>query len=432
MKNTMDQHQAELEVLGRILKDPDLIYSVNNQISGEDFLIENNRTIYEGMRACSISNKPIEIGTLYNELRGSNITISDLTNLVNCVASTSDIKHYTAIVKENSRRRNLKLILEGSLNNIQDKTSEEIAQHIIKQLYSLSEDRSSSTYMNRTEMMEAALAYLQEGIVTKGENVGMKTGWKSLDIPLSGFKKGDLVIIGARPSVGKTAFTLNLANKLTDKYKVLFFELEMSAIKIALREVSARSLIPMNKFSEPHMMSESEISSFMRAADHLSKKGNLILDDKARAPLDYIRNRVHYLKNTHNVDLVVIDHIGLIPQPKGVASRNEWLGEISATLKGIAKEFDVCVIGLSQLNRSVESRSDKRPMLSDLRDSGNIEQDADQVIFLYREGYYIKENVPDNERFEVIIAKNRDGITGTVYMVMNTKKQLVTEIYEGK
>jgi replicative DNA helicase len=228
--------------------------------------------------------------------------------------------------------------------------------------------------------------------------------------------------------MGKTVFSLNLADKLTSKYKVLFFELEMTDLKLGMRELAAKSYMPLNKLYEPHKLTEAEYDSIIKAVSRIEEKGNLTIDDKARASLDHIRNQVRYKKTSEGVDLVIVDHVGLIKMSKGFSNRNDWLGEVSSSLKAIAKEFDVCVIALSQLSREVEKRRDKRPELADLRESGNLEQDADCVMFLYREGYYKKTN-QDNEPLEVIIAKNRDGRTGKIPMAINLKKQLVTEVY---
>lgn len=422
--------QAEVEVLGRIIRDPRLIYKVNAQLTGEEFYNEKHKTVFESMKACSRAGKPIEVGAMMEYLRGSEVDISFLVKLSSSVASTSDIQHYTEIVLENSRKRRLKNLLQAAIQKLDKDPFEGISSKIIQDIYKINEENSQSNFVNREELMEKVLDYIQAGIDSGGESVGMKTGWKSLDIPLKGFNKGDLVILGGRPSMGKTVFSLNLADKLSTKYKVLFMELEMTDIKLGLRELAAKSYIALNKLYEPHTLTEAEYSAMTSAVSRIAQKGNLTIDDKARAPLEYIRNRIHYLKNTTGLDLVFIDHLGIIKQSKGFSNRNDWIGEITANLKEMAKEFNVCVIALSQLSREVERRSDKRPELADLRDSGSIEQDADVVIFLYRDGYYHPvDPAPENESLEVLIAKNRDGKTGPVNMSINLRKQLVTEIY---
>jgi len=429
MSNNNSNQQAEIEILGRIIRDPKLIYNVNDQISSEDFHNTKTKLIYEAMKACSRAGKPIEIGTIIDLLPGTDVNVLYLMEISNSVTSTADIKHYVDIVLEHSRKRQLHQLLQASSIKLETETYSDVSHEVLQEVYKIGERNNSSNYVNRSELMGQALDFIQEGIDTKGENVGMKTGWKSLDVPLTGFKRGDLVIIGARPSMGKTAFSLNLADKLSGKYKVLFFELEMTALKLGLRELAAKSYIPLNKIYEPHTLTESEYTAIIQAVSKIERKGNLTIDDKARATLDHVRNRIHYKKNTEGVDVVIVDHMGLLKMSKGFPNRNDWMGEVSSSLKAMAKEFNVCVIALSQLSREVERRSGKKPELSDLRDSGNLEQDADSVIFLYREGYYHKDEAPENESLELIIAKNRDGMTGSVNMAINLKKQFVTEIH---
>lgn len=429
LNNNISNQQAEIEILGRIIRDPQLIYKVSDQISSDDFNGQKNKLIFEAMKACSKVGKPIEPGILLGFLEGTEITLLQLMEISSGVASTSDIRHYSEIVLENSRKRRLSKKLQESITELGCGSYTDISQGILQEIYMIAEVNKLSNYVNRRELMEKVLDFIQEGIDTKGENVGMKTGWKSLDTALTGFKKGDMVIIGARPSMGKTAFALNLADKLSSKHKVLFFELEMTDLKLGLRELAAKSYTPLNKLYEPHTLTEAEHEAIIKAVSRIEEKGNLTIDDKARATLDHIRNQIRYKKISEGVDVVIVDHIGLIKMSKGFANRNDWMGEVSSSLKAIAKEFNVCVIALSQLSRGVESRTGNRPMLSDLRDSGNIEQDADAVLFLYRGGYYSKTDIPDTEPLEIIIAKNRDGRTGPVNMAINLKKQLVTEIY---
>lgn len=419
---------AESEVLGRIIRDPELIFKVSDRIKSEDFHGSKNKLLFEAMMACSKEGKPIEIGILMRFLEGTGIKISDLIEISHGVASSADISHYADILIETSKKRKLNRALAGAIKKLESESYSDVSQSITQELYKIDEHNKVSNFVDRAQLMEKVLDFIQEGINTKGENVGMKTGWNSLDVALTGFKKGDLVLIGARPSMGKTAFSLNLADKLTTKYKVLFFELEMTDLKLGLRELAAKSYTPLNKLYEPHKLTEVEYESIIKSVAKIEEKDNLMIDDKARATIDHIRNQVRYKKKSGGVDLVIIDHVGLIKMNKAYSSRNDWMGEVSSSLKAIAKEFNVCVIALSQLSRDVERRSNKRPELADLRDSGNLEQDADCVMFLYREGYYKKTN-QDNEPLEVIIAKNRDGRTGKIPMVINLKKQLVTEIY---
>jgi len=427
----MDNIQAEIEILGRIIRNPKTIYMVNDHLRSEDFQNLKNQSIYESMKTCGKLGQPIEVGIIMNHLQKSGVTISDLVQMSGSVASTSDIKHYVDIVKESSKKRKLKGILAMALERADNDSYDDLSNQTIKNLYSVGEDTNIQTHVDRSQLMSKVLDFLEEGIKSGGNSVGMKSGWDAIDKPLKGFNPGDLTLLGARPSMGKTVFSLNLADRLSTNNKVLFFELEMQDYKLGLRELAARSNIPLNRLYEPHNLTDEEFSTVNATIAQITNKGNLVIDDSPRITLDYIRRKIHFLKETQGVDVVFIDHIGLIKMEKGFSSRNDWLGEVSGSLKAMAKEFNVAMIVLSQLSRGIDNRNDKRPILSDLRDSGNLEQDADCVIFLYRDGYYLKDEKPEIESLEVIIAKNRDGMTGQVNMAISLGKQLVTEIYEG-
>lgn len=429
MKDFTSQ-QAEVEILGRIMIDPKAFFRVNELIRPDDFATPSNKLVYKAMIDCEKAGKPLELGILAEYLKTSDIRVSDLMDISSKVASTSDIRHYAEILVESSKKRRLQEVMAQSQARIPGETFSSLSQWITSEIYRIDDLDKAGKCIDRGQLMNEVVDFIDKGIQSNGENVGMKTEWKSIDTALAGFKRGDLVVIGARPSMGKTAFALNLSDKLSGKYKILFFELEMPALKLGLRELAARSYIPMSKLYEPQNLSESEVRIVMETIHKIAEKSNVTIDDKPQATLDHIRNRVRNLKYSQGVDVVVVDHIGLIKDTKRGTSRNDWLGEVSSTLKAIAKEFDVCVIALSQLNRGVEARTGNRPQLSDLRESGNIEQDADVVLLLYRAGYYSKDKVPENESLEVIVAKNRDGKTGTVNMAINLKKQLVTEIYK--
>lgn len=422
--------QAEYEVIGRILLEPKLLYQVNGLVKADDFSDQKNKAVFKAMVECDKEGKPLEPGMLVQFLKSSDVGVSDLMGISSKVASTSDIVHYTEILIENSKKRKLFEVIKKSQDRLAAESFSDIAQWLSSELYRIDEAKQSGACVDREQLMEEVLNYLQRGIETKGESIGMKTGWPSLDAALTGFKRGDLVILGARPAMGKTAFALNVTDRLSKSYKILFFEMEMKALKLGMREVAAKSYLPMNKLFSPHTLTEAELRSVMDAVSKIAHKGNVVFDDRGRPPLEYVRNQVRNIKHSIGVDIVIVDHIGLIKETKNYSNRNEWLGEVSSSLKAIAKEFDVCVIALSQLSRGVEHRTGNKPQLSDLRESGNIEQDADVVMMLYRAGYYNKDIAPENEALEVLIEKNRDGKTGTVNMAINLKKQLVTELYK--
>lgn len=420
---------AELEVLSRIMRDNKMIFKAIEDISPEDFFNTKNKLIFTSMKERSKNNQGISPITLFDSLKGSEITLPYLLEINNTAAATKDIQTYVDIVKENSRKRQYVSILRNSISKLSESTFDEISHETMAKLYQVNEKSQTSTFIDSGQLMGKVLDFIQEGQKSNGESIGMKTGWKSIDMPLKGFHKGDIVLIGARPSMGKTAFALNLAEKLSEKYKILFFELEMTDVKLGLRRIAAKSYIPLNRLYEPNTLTDDEYKKMIQVVSQIEQKGNMIIDTTPRISLDQLRSRIHFIKNTQGVDLIILDHVGLMKMDKGYSSRNEWLGDTVAGLKALAKEFDVCMVILSQLSRGVEARTDKRPMLSDLRDSGSLEQDADVVLFLYRDGYYNKENLPDIQPLEVILAKNRDGMTGTINMGISLQRQLISEIY---
>lgn len=421
--------QAEVEILGRIILDEKTFFRVNELIKPDDFYLPRNKAVYKAMVACEREGKPIEPGILAEYLKKEGVGVADLMEISSKVASTSHIRHYAEILVENSKKRRFLDVMKRSQERLDNDQFTEVAQWISSELYKIDETSNANNCVDREQLMEQVLNYIQRGIETNGESIGMKTGWKTLDTALTGFKKGDLVVIGARPSVGKTAFVLNLTDKLSANYKVLFLELEMTAVKLGMREVAAKGHIPMSRLFSPHTLTEGELAKVMQAVTTIAAKGNVVFNDKQGSSLEYIRNQIRNQKYSRGVDVVVVDHIGLIPQRKGFSNKNDWLGEVSSTLKALAKEFDVCVIALSQLSRGVEYRTEKKPQLSDLRDSGNIEQDADVVLMLYRAGYYNKDKKPEIEALKILVEKNRDGKTGSLNMAVNLKTQLVTEEY---
>ena len=432
--NTSNNHVStlsELEVLSRIFKDNKLIHKATEDISSKDFFNLKNQTIFEQMILHSKKDKAISPVTIFESLKGSEITLSYLMEIEGVAASTKDLKSYIDIVKENSNKRKMVSILENSLNQLSKQTYEDVSHEIMNNLYQASEKNSKGNFLDDTEVMGLALDFLEKAQKSNGESVGMRTGWKGLDKALKGFHKGDLVLIGGRPSMGKTILMLQLSRQLSDKYSVGIMELEMTHEKLALRRLAAESYIPLNRIYQAHELNQGEFDILIDNINKFASRNRIFTDTTPRMTLDQIRNKVRYLKSTKDIDILFVDHVGLIRMDKRYANRNDGIGEITSELKSLAKEFDICIVALSQLSRAVEARADKRPMLSDLRDSGSLEQDADVVIFLYRDGYYTsdKDSLPDLEPLEIIIAKNRDGMTGTIDMTVSLSKQRIGEFY---
>ncbi len=409
--------EAEKELLSRIFRDPDIFISLVDSLDPTDFHDSTNQIIYSSMVSTMREGKAISPTSIYDKLRGSDISISLLMEISGLAAATSDYTTYRDIVKEHSEKRKLLRLLRGAAKDLESKSHEEVILKLNSSLYKTSQQHIKGDIQSDAAVMEEALNSIEQAMKTNNESNGMRTGIRTLDTGIKGFRKGDLILIAARPSMGKTLMMLNVAERLAVKYKIAIFELEMTATKLAYRRLAAKATIPMNRIYDPQTMSEGEWQALTHSISSIASKDRMIIDTTPRLSIEHLRNKVHYIKSTRGLDAIFVDHIGLMPIRKGIASRNEGLGEITASLKAIAKEFDISVICLSQLNRAVEARSDKRPMLVDLRDSGSLEQDSDLVMMLYRDGYYSRdkdEDIPDSEPLEIIIAKNRDGATGTI------------------
>lgn len=382
--------EAELYVLGSIFIDNDVINSAIGKLNPSDFYDENNRAIYQAMVQLNKQETRIEILTVIEELRRQklNLTVDPreyLLELVDAVPSTVTTSLYIDIVVEKAVERellkNLREISDDILtsklefNKLLDKTEDRV-QAIIKK-------RRTSKFLSIEKAAEDAYYQIERFSSNKSEITGLSTGFERLDKATFGFQKGDLIILAARPSVGKSAFALNLALNVCRKNNahVAFFSLEMSIEQIMMRLFSYQSYIAMNKIRSGRLTSR-ELIILGHARNDL-KSNNLYFDESNSSDIYEIRAKCRELKQSNQLDLVIIDYLQLITGTKKF-NRQEEVADISRNLKILAKELNVPIIALSQLSRLVESRDEKRPVLSDLRESGSIEQDADIVMFLYR------------------------------------------------
>ena len=381
--------EAEEAVLGSILINQETIYGVSELLDIEDFYRKSHRTIFKVMLDLNTTKKAIDIITLTDYLTHISKLeevggIAFITSLANKVPSTANLKHYINIVKEKSMLRNIVHIAEYMENMGYDSESIDTPETVLdkaEQLLSKLTKKLVTTKVNNIkEQTLNAYVDIENIINYKGELLGLETGLQDLDSFLQGLKNSDFMILAARPSMGKTAFALNIASYLSIKKDtpVAFFSLEMSSNQLIHRIFSSYGLIPLFNL----------------------KSGNL--DDA----------HTQKLKRENDIKLIIIDYLQLLEGTRR-ENRNLEISEISRSLKILAKELDIPIIALSQLSRSVESRQVKKPMLSDLRESGSLEQDADIVMFLYREDYYNPETENKNIT-DVIIAKNRNGPTGTI------------------
>lgn len=415
--------EAEQSVLGSMILDKESINTAIEIIRPEDFYKEANGEIFEAILLLFNKNEPVDLITLSEELkrRGTLENIGGVTYLANLssgVATTANTKYYCKIVEEKSLLRRL----IRSSNEIMGKAYEDaeevtaIIEKAEKDIFDITQGTHREGFSPISEVLLTSFAKIEEMAANKGGLTGLTTGFIDIDNKLSGLQKSDLVLLAARPSMGKTAFGINIATNaaLKAKANVAIFSLEMSKEQLVQRMISATAHVDLQKIISGNL-SEDEWLQIINSMGPLSQS-NVYIDDTAGIPLMEMKAKCRRLKIEKGLDLIVIDYLQLMTMEGHNENRQQEISAISRGLKALAKEMDCPVIALSQLSRAPELRADHRPILSDLRESGAIEQDADIVMFLYRDDYYHEESELKNIG-EVIVAKHRNGPTGTVELV---------------
>lgn len=439
--------EAEESVIGSILMDPNILEDVLEEVRYSDFYLEKHKIIFKTIEQLFSAAQAVDIVTLIDKLRNMGILEKvggeeTLIHLAQVVPTTANIMYYANIVKEKALLRNLitasSEIVE-SVRTVGD--AKEILEFAEKRIFSIAEARATRTYESLSSIVPNVVDQVVElknkyrrgelGLVT-----GIPTGFASLDSMTSGFHKSDLIIIAARPSMGKSSFALNLATNMSLKHNigVAIFSLEMSKEQLANRIICYQSRVELQKV-RTGQISDDEWSMITQVAGDLTES-NLILDDEPGLDSRTLRAKARRIKREYDIQVLIIDYLQLMSgRSNNIESRQQEISEISRSLKLLARELDITVIALSQLSRAVEQREDKRPRLSDLRESGAIEQDADIVMFLYRDLYY-KRKSENNEKLvlnevhesELIIGKQRNGPIGTVKFMFNPKLASFFEI----
>lgn len=338
-----------------------------------------------------------------------------LNTLMNNAGYISSLNYYLDIINESNSKNKLKSSLENSLKEINEKQSINLIESLRNKLFEIEDRKITSNFLHGDEV---AKKVIKEAFSPKKEIKGLKTGFEILDEITTGFQNGDLIILAARPSVGKTAFALNIAMNCITQYNksVAFFSLEMPAEQLMQRMLSNLSRVNNYKFKENSSLNDVEKGRIMLAYEKIKNK-NFFIDDSGSIKLNEIIWKSKKLKEKGKLDLIIIDYMQLIPLDNTYSNgnRQQEVAKISRSLKQLARELNVPIIALSQLNRRVEERENKKPMMSDLRESGSIEQDADIIAFLYRDDYYSKDNNASATNItELNIAKHRNGSIGTI------------------
>ena len=417
---------AEKEVLSSIIQKNDVFYEVTEHINTEDFYDTKHQILFAIMSNLLTENKQVTINTLVMKL-GDNINkvpITYITDLITFAISTETAVTHAKIIKDLSRRRKVMKECKSLLESVGD-TTKDISMLLGQFDNNTTFEEEKNNIWSMEEVATATLKEVETNYKNGGKVVGMETGLNQLDLAINGFRKGDVYVIAGRSSMGKTVFALNLAERLSRKNHVYYASLEMLKEKLGTRILSSKTMVNslslgMGRIKDKEW-EEVAIKSSQMALN------NLYVDDSPTLSMLDIKARCKKLKKTKGLDIIFIDHIGLLTPHTKRDSRNLEIGDMSRMCKILAKELDVAVVFLSQLNRSCETRNDKRPLLSDLRESGNIEQDVDTAMFIYRDEYYNKES-EDKGIMEVLIRKNRDGQLGTLKFAYLEQYQLVANL----
>ncbi|WP_370842633.1 replicative DNA helicase [Megasphaera sp.] len=412
--------EAEQAVLGAMLLSHDAVIVAMEKLQSQDFYRDVHRIIFEAMEHLHRENKEIDVITLPDELKRMKKLddvggLEYVLNLPNLVGSAANIEYYANIVAEKALARNLISTCTELTTEAYDgqKETEALLDDAERRILQLSDTKNRGDFASVGAVVEVTLDKITKLYENKAGLTGLPTGFRDLDRMTSGLQPSDLILVAARPSMGKTAFTLNIAQNVgVRQHKtVAFFSLEMSQEQLVQRLLCQIAHIDSQKLRTGQLNSDEEWTRLTDACDKLYESP-IYIDDTPGISVAEMRSKARRLKSEHGLDLIIVDYLQLM-QGRNAESRQQEISEISRSLKALARELKVPLIALSQLSRSVESRQDKRPMLSDLRESGALEQDADIVSFLYREDYYDKET--ENQHItEVILAKHRNGPVGSV------------------
>lgn len=410
--------ESETAVLGSCLVNEKVIYEIEDQISPDEFSLKKHQIIMKAIIAVKDCGEPVDVVTVTKQL-GKKLDeiggVQYLVQLSESVPTTKNVDFYASTVREKAElRKALQMATELASTAQETQDAQEIREGAERLIRAIEGGQKSSDFTSIRDVLSTAFERLETRFGHAGEVTGIPSGYPDLDAKTAGFQRSDLIILAARPAVGKTAFALNVAQNVAVKegVTVAIFSLEMGKEQLVDRMLCADANIDASRL-RTGMLNEDDWPKLTISVGNLSE-APIFIDDTAGITLAQIRSKCRRLKERQGLGLVLIDYLQLI-QGKG-ENRQQVVSEITRGLKLMARELNVPVIALSQLSRSVEQRADKRPMMSDLRESGSIEQDADIVAFLYRDEYYNPESDKKNI-VEIIIAKQRSGPTGTVELV---------------
>lgn len=416
--------EAEQSVIGSMIMDREAITVASELICGDDFYGKQYGVVFDTMVELNDEGKPVDLITLQDRLREKDVppevsSLEFIRDLITAVPTSANIKYYAGIVAEKATLRKLIRLNEEIANTCYagKENLEVILENTEKRVFELVQKRNTGEFVPIRQVVMNAMDKIEKASKSDGNVTGIATGFIDLDFRTAGMQPSDLILVAARPSMGKTAFVLNIAQHVAFKLNqtVAIFSLEMSKEQLVNRLFSLESRVD-SRHLRTGNLSDAEWEKLIESAGVIGQS-NLIIDDTPGISISELRSKCRKYKLEHDLKLIIIDYLQLMSgSGRGSDSRQQEISDISRSLKALARELNVPVVALSQLSRAVEQRPDHRPMLSDLRESGAIEQDADVVMFIYRDDYYNK----DTEKkgiAEIIIAKQRNGPIGTVELV---------------
>ena len=416
--------EAEQSVIGSMLMDREAIITASEIVTADDFYQHQYGVMYESMVELFNEGKPVDLVTLQNRLKEKDVppevsSLEFVRDIITTVPTSANVKYYATIVKEKAVLRRLIRVNEEIANDcyLGRDPLETILADTEKKIFDLLQSRSSGDFVPIRQVALNVLENIEKASKIKETVTGVPTGFIDLDYKTSGFQPSDFILIAARPSMGKTAFVLNVVDHVAVKKGIpcMVFSLEMSKEQLVNRMLSMESNVDSQKL-RTGTLTDSDWDAVVEGVGIIGGS-KLIIDDTPGISISELRSKCRKMKLEHGLGMVIIDYLQLMTgSGKSSDNRQQEISEISRSLKALAREMQAPVVALSQLSRACETRTDHRPMLSDLRESGAIEQDADVVMFLYRDDYYNKDSEM-KDMAEVIIAKQRNGPIGTVNLV---------------
>ncbi len=414
--------EAEMSVIGAMLMDRDVISDAADYLTREDFYYSQYGILFDAMVSLYNEGKPVDMVTLNDRLKMQKVPEEVLSpavigEIVKAVPTSANAKHYAKIVQDKSSLRKLIRLCENTAKDsyIAGEKVETILDTAEQEIFRLVQSRNGGAeFTPMSRIVVDVIREIEEAGRNGGNVNGLPTGFTDLDNMLTGMHGGELILIAARPSMGKTAFVLNIAHDLAvmRKKPCVIFSLEMSKEQLASRMIAIDAMVD-SKAMKLGNMSDDDWDKIIESTEAISK-APLFIDDNSAITISELRSKCRKLKQNHGIEAIIIDYLQLMSTTSHVESRQQFIADISRALKNLARELNVPVLALSQLSRAVDARPEHRPVLSDLRESGAIEQDADVVMFIYRDEYYNPETTTKPQTAEIIVAKQRNGETGSV------------------